>query len=364
MDGSFKNKKILITGVCGTVGSDLIRLLLEDPLYQVEEVVGVDSNESELFFIEQRYIKDKRAKFFVGDIRDAHRINNLMKGIHIVFHAAALKHVVLCERSPYEAVQTNIKGVQNIITAAFENRVERVIFTSSDKAVNPTNVMGTSKLMGERLMTAGNSNQREKGPIFASTRFGNVMGSNGSVVPIFHRQIAKGGPVTVTDSDMTRFVMTIRQAVKLVVDSAMMAKGGEVFVTKMPVARISDLAQVMIEQLAPRYGYAADQIQIEVIGTKPGEKIYEELMSDEETRRAVELDCFFAVMPAFRGMYHEIDYQYDNVLSDKVDNPYISQREKSLSKAELTAFLLDNHLLDLPSEEPQPTQRYWPGDKA
>ena len=178
------NKRILVTGACGTVGSELVRQLLEDA-HNPAEVIALDNNESELFFLEQRFLQDERAHFFLADIRDRDKLCRKMKNIDIVFHAAAYKHVILCERSPFEAVQTNINGVQNIIFAACENQVEKVIFTSTDKAVNPTSVMGTSKLMGERIMTAANSNLSEGGPIFASTQFGNVLGTRGSVSPIF-----------------------------------------------------------------------------------------------------------------------------------------------------------------------------------
>lgn len=356
-----RNKRILVTGACGTIGTELIHQLLHGDLYGPEEVIGLDNNESSLFFLDQQYLSDSRAHFYVADIRDLSALNSKLRGIDIVFHTAALKHVILCERSPGQAVNTNIRGVQNVIYAANTNSVETVIFTSSDKAVNPTNVMGTSKLMGERLMTAANSNKRGSGPVFASTRFGNVLGSNGSVIPIFHNQIAKGGPVTLTDREMTRFVMSTREAVRLVIDSAGVARGGEVFITKMPVIRIADLAQVMIEELAPRYGYNKDQIEITEIGTKPGEKLYEELMSHEETRRTVELPDYFAVLPAFRGIYHDIQYEYPDLVSKDVVNPYLSAEEVPLSLSELRTFLKDNDLLGEPKESTE--SRYWPGDK-
>lgn len=357
-------KKIFITGACGTVGSELVRLLLTDPSYKPAEIVAIDNNESQLFFLDQQYLNDPRAHFFVGDVRDSEKLRRRMKGIDVVFHVAALKHVVLCERSPLEAVQTNIHGVQNVINAAMENSVKKVIFTSSDKAVNPTNVMGTSKLMGERLMTAANSNSRDGGCIYASTRFGNVMGSNGSVVPIFRRQIAKGGPVTLTHNEMTRFVMSIEEATRLVIDSAAVAQGGEVFITKMPVIRIRDLAEVMIQELAPIYGFNPKDIEIVEIGTKPGEKLYEELMSDEETRRSVELKSYFSILPAFRGLYSDIAYDYQEVLSSKVTNPYISADEAVLSHDELRAFLNRASLLKSETTtEDDFDQRYWPGDK-
>jgi len=361
MEPKFANKHILVTGACGTVGAELTRLLLTDPTYSPAEVIGIDNNESQLFFLEQTHLSDSRAHFFVADIRDRDELMRRMKDIDIVFHAAALKHVILCERSPEQAVQTNILGVQNVIAAAIENGVETVIFTSSDKAVNPTNVMGTTKLMGERLMTAANSHKRDKGPIFASTRFGNVLGSSGSVVPIFHNQIANGGPISLTHPEMTRFVMSIHEAVRLVIDSAFMARGGEVFITKMPVVRIADLAQAMIEELAPLYGHNPDNIQFNIIGTKPGEKLYEELMSPEETRRALELKQYFSVMPAFRGIYHNIAYDYPDIVTDQVTNPYVSAEETPLSVSVIRAFLKENALLGTPSETIK--ARYWPGDK-
>ena len=360
---SFQYKRVLVTGACGTIGSQLVTMLL-DKAYGVSEVIGLDNNESGLFLLEQQFLHDSRAHFFLADIRDRDKLCRKMQGVDIVFHAAAFKHVVLCERSPFEAVQTNIVGVQNIIYAACENDVEKVIFTSSDKAVNPTNVMGTSKLMGERLMTAANSSYLEGGPVFTSTRFGNVLGSSGSVIPVFHRQIAEGGPVTLTHKDMTRFIMSIEQAVTLVLDSATLAKGGGVFITKMPIIRIEDLAAVMIQELAPVYGYRPDQIEIVEIGTKPGEKLYEELMSDEETRRALELEDYFVVLPAFRGMYKQITYEYDNLVSDTVTNPYNSSNEQPMSQDALRLFLLEANLLSpqaLPDD--QPARRYWPGER-
>lgn len=362
--GKLAGKRVLITGVCGTVGSELVNILLNDPDYTPDEVIGLDNSESELFFLEQKYIQKSNAKFFVADIRDRDKLYRKMKGVDVVFHTAALKHVVLCERSPYEAVQTNIQGVQNIIHAAQENDVEKVIFTSSDKAVNPTNVMGTSKLMGERLMTAANSNQRHGRTVFSSTRFGNVMGSHGSVIPIFHRQIANGGPVTLTDESMTRFIMSIEESVRLVIDSSALARGGEVFITKMPVIRIKDLAEVMIEELAEKYNHNPRLIEIETIGTKPGEKLYEELMSHEEVRRAVELPNYFSVLPAFMGLYKNVDYRYQNIVSDKVDRPYVSSDEEILTKSSLRELLYRNELLELEEKtDTHPTKRYWPGDK-
>lgn len=359
MKDFFENKKILVSGCCGTIGRELVRQLLEDQ--KVVGLIGIDNNESELFFLEQQFSKYRQASFFLADVRDKDKLIRKMEGIDVVFHSAAFKHVILCERSPMEAVQTNILGVQNIILAAIENGVERVIFTSSDKAVNPTNVMGTSKLMGERLMTAANSNNHKNRPIFVSTRFGNVLGSRGSVIPIFREQIRHGGPITLTDAKMTRFIMSIKEAVRLVVDSAFYACGGEVFITKMPVIYIKDLAEVMIEELAPFYGYRPDEISVEIIGTKPGEKMYEELMNQEETRRALELKNYFSVIPAFQGRFRNIEYTYPNIISEKITNPYHSANETPLSKCQLKSFLNENNLLyEDPEGKQHPAERFWP----
>jgi FlaA1/EpsC-like NDP-sugar epimerase len=357
-----KGKVVLVTGACGTVGSELVQQLLESDS-QIAGLIALDNNESELFFLEQRFLQDKRASFFLADMRDRDKLCRKTQGVDVIFHAAAFKHVILCERSPYEAVQTNINGVQNIIYAACENNVEKVIFTSTDKAVNPTSVMGTSKLMGEKIMTAANSNQSKGRTIFASTRFGNVLGSRGSVIPIFQKQIMKGGPVTLTDSNMTRFIMSIEEAVRLVIDSASLAMGGEVFITKMPIIRIQDLAEVMIEELAPSYGYKPQDIAITTIGSKPGEKLYEELMSYEETRRSIELPNYFAVLPAFRGIYKDIDYVYPDIVTDKVTNPYISADEEPMDKESLRDFLIKNNLLENGKKAEHPDSRYWPGEK-
>lgn len=357
-----KGKRILVTGACGTVGSALIKELLVGEQHQVGEIIGIDNNEGGIFSLDQEYLSDPRARFLIGDVRDRDLMMRQTRGVNIIFHAAALKHVIICERSPMDAVQTNIIGVENVIRAAQQNRVDRVVSMSSDKAVNPTSVMGTSKLMGERLITAANSNRREDRPVFISTRFGNVLGSSGSVIPVFASQIARGGPVTLTDPGMTRFVMSIHDSVRLVIESALLGKGGEVFITKMPVIRISDLARVMIDGLAPRFGEDPADIQIIEIGTKPGEKLYEELMSPEETRRALELERYFAVLPAFRGIYQAIEYEYSSVVSREVTNPYVSSSEPPLPGADLIHMLNSNGLLAV-RVEGEASRRYWPGDK-
>lgn len=337
------DKRVLVTGACGTIGRELVRQLLEQN--HVKELVAVDNNESELFFLELHYSGRPEAAFFLADIRDRDRLCKMMKGIDVVFHTAAFKHIVSCERSPFEAVQTNIMGVQNIISAAIENTVGQVVFTSSDKAVNPTNVMGTSKLMGERLITAANSSMRGCGTVFVSVRFGNVLGSRGSVIPIFCEQIRQGGPVTVTDPEMTRFIMSIKEAVRLVVESVSLSRGGEVFVTKMPVIRIQDLAEVMIRELSPAYGHRPEDIAIAIVGARPGEKLYEELINHEETRRSWELERYFVVLPAFGDVYGDIIYDYPEVRSKEVSAAYHSGNVTPLSQSQLAEFLKTNSIL-------------------
>jgi FlaA1/EpsC-like NDP-sugar epimerase len=340
-----------VTGGVGTVGRELVRQVL---VQQPAEIRVVDSNESEIFLLEQEFERGlpgtaqsgPKVNCYVGDVRDPDKIQALAEGIDVLFHVAGLKHVILCERSPFDAVQTNVIGVKNVINAALAQKVKRVIFTSSDKAVNPTNVMGTSKLMGERLITAANSLKVNSRTIFSSTRFGNVLGSRGSVVPVFAKQIQSGGPVTLTDRRMTRFVMTLQESCRLVLEAAKLARGGEVFITKMPVLRIEDLAHVMIELLAPRFGFDPRSIEVRVIGSKPGEKLYEELMSEEETSRTLELSEHFAVLPAFRSVYEDIRYEYPDFVRDHVDQPYVSSRCAAMSREEILCYMVQHQILD------------------
>jgi len=340
---SWKGKRVLITGVVGTIGHELLRQIVQ---LQPDEVIGVDNNETEIFFVQKEFAAYPFVHLYLTDIRDLAQLSRRMEGINVVLHAAAYKHVFLCEQAPVNAVQTNILGTQNVIDAANANAVDRVIFTSSDKAVNPTSVMGTSKLMGERLITAANSTRRGGRPLFASTRFGNVLGSRGSVIPLFARQIADGGPVTLTDPRMSRFIMTLQEAVRLVMESVFLAHGGEVFVTKMPVARIEDLAAVMIGELAPRFGRAPKAIEIKTIGAIPGEKMYEELMSIEETRRARELDLYFAVLPALQQVYGSVAYEYPGQVRSGVDREYNSSSESPMSREALRNLLVNGGLLE------------------
>jgi FlaA1/EpsC-like NDP-sugar epimerase len=290
-DNFFKNKIILVTGGVGSIGSEIAKKLLEhDP-----KLVRIfDNNETGLFDLEQN-LQSKKIRLLVGDVRDAGRLKRAMENVNIVFHAAALKHVPLCEYNPFEAVQTNVIGTQNVIDACLEARVDRMVNISTDKAVNSPNVMGATKLLAERLVTAAHHYQGKTKTFFSSVRFGNVLNSRGSIVPLFHQQIKKGGPVTVTNPDMIRFVMSIPKAVDLVLKSAEIAMGGEVSILKMSAVRVSDFAEAMIEELAPKYGHNPKNIKIKIIGERIGEKFCEELITENEAKNAHETDEMFTI---------------------------------------------------------------------
>jgi len=352
----YQGANILITGSVGTVGSELLNQIVE---CEPAEVRLYDNNESGLFMQMQEHGgSNVKLVPILGDIRDFGKLQSVMEGANVVFHLAAFKHVALCEGNPFDSIRTNVIGTQNILKACMAAKVNWMIYTSSDKAVNPTNVMGTSKLLAERVVTAAsiqlwNGCQRKN---FSSTRFGNVLGSNGSVIPIFRDQIKRGGPVTITHPEMTRFVMTVQEAARLVINSGAIAQGGEVMVTKMPTLRIVDLAEAMIELLAPVFDYLPEDISIKYIGSKPGEKVYEELMTDEEISRAVELEDMFAILPAFREANPDLTWDYPNHISDKVDRPYISRDERLMTVPEIKDYLVSNNIV---KEEPGLGAKIW-----
>lgn len=261
-----------------------------------------------------------------------------MRGIDIVIHTAALKHVAIGEYNPFEIVQTNLVGLQNVIQAALEDDVERVIFTSSDKAVSPTNAMGASKLMGERLISAANEITGGARTQFSSVRFGNILGSNGSVFGIFRSQIEQGGPVTLTDRRMTRFVMGLNQSVRLVLRAAEVAVGGEVFVLKMPVIRIADLARVMIQRLAPQFQRDPNVIAIQEIGSKPGEKLFEELLAESELPLSYEDDELLVFLGENANPASEPNRSYLRAMH-RASSAYNSDRIEPMTPAQIEAFL-------------------------
>lgn len=286
----FKNKAILVIGGTGTIGKALVKKLLTLNA-KVVRVLGRDEYKQ---YIMQEELRDyKNIRYFLGDVRDKYRLNRAMQDVSVVFNLAALKHVPACEYNPFEAVKTNVIGTQNVIECAIENNVEKVIYTSSDKAVSPTNTMGATKLLAERLMASANNTKGSRKTVFASVRFGNVIGSRGSVVPLWEKQILEKREITITNPDMTRFMMSIDEAVNLTLKATEIAKGGETFVIKMPVIKLGDLAEVVIEKVCSKYNLEKESINVEVIGLRSGEKMYEELMTEDEALNVVELDDMF-----------------------------------------------------------------------
>lgn len=287
-------KTIAVTGGTGTIGSAIVRRLMASGAAQIRIY---SRDESKQFDLNRQLGSDDRLRFLIGDTRDLPRLRRALEGVDYLFHAAAMKHVFACEYNPFEAVKTNVIGTQNVIDAAIDLDVSRVLFASSDKAVNPTSTMGTSKLLAEKLITAATYWRGSHRTIFTTVRFGNVVGSRGSVLPLFLEQIAAGGPVTLTDRRMTRFIMSIERAVDLMLSAMAMAHGGEVFVLKMPALRIEDLASVLRNHVSPRYGHAVEDVVIEEVGMQAGEKTAEELVADEELTRCLETDEMYIVLP-------------------------------------------------------------------
>jgi FlaA1/EpsC-like NDP-sugar epimerase len=335
----FKDKRIVITGGVGSVGREIAVQLSR---YSPKLIRIIDNNESGLFDMESQFGGTPMWEFLHVDITHEVELTRAFSGIDYCFHCAALKHVPSCERTPYGAVNVNIIALQSLIYAAKEARLKRISFTSSDKAVNPPNVMGATKLLGERLITAANFmlHSADADAVFTSSRFGNVAGSRGSVIPLFVEQIRRGGPVTLTDDRMTRFVMTLSEAADLVIQSMICALPGDVFITKMPALRIADLATVMIELLAPVFGYRPQDIAIETIGIRPAEKLWEELSNEEESTRILESDRFLCVMPALvKRSDREMEY-YESIGLKQSHTVYNSAKQALMSKQEIADFLV------------------------
>ena len=324
----YTNKTILVTGGVGSIGSEIVRKLME---HNPKAMRVLDNNETGIFDLEQE-LQSEKFRPLVGDIRDKGRLRRAIEGADIVFHAAALKHVPLCEYNPFEAVKTNVLGTQNVIEAAMEEEIEKLITISTDKAVNPVSVMGATKLLAERLTISANYYKGVRKTAFSCVRFGNVLDSRGSVVPLFKEQIRGGGPVTLTDPDMTRFVMSIPKAVGLVLRAAEIAQGGEIFIFKMPALRISDLAEVMIEELAPQYGHKPESIKVEVTGRRAAEKNHEELLTEDEAINACETEDMF-IISQIRENQEEKTAPIKRYTSDKVS---------LLSKEEIKEMLREN----------------------
>ncbi|MFW6129762.1 MAG: UDP-N-acetylglucosamine 4,6-dehydratase (inverting) [Atribacterota bacterium] len=277
------DKTILLTGGTGSFGKKFTEIVLEK--YDPEKLIIFSRDELKQHEMKNLFNNDSRLRFFVGDIRDKERLYRAMDGVDIVVHAAALKRVPSCEYNPFEAVKTNILGAQNIINVGIDCEVEKLIALSTDKAVNPVNLYGATKMCMERLFVAGNSYTGWHETRLACVRYGNVIGSRGSVIPLFKKQ-AKKEKLTITDERMTRFWITLEQGVELVLQGLETMHGGEVFIPKIPSMKIMDLAKAM-----------APKAEIETIGIRPGEKIHECLITEDEARHTKEFKDFFIIEP-------------------------------------------------------------------
>lgn len=284
MQNFFDGKSILVTGGTGSFGKTFVRFILSH--YNPRRVIVFSRDELKQFEMSQEF-NDPRLRFFIGDVRDRDRLYRAFDGVDFVVHAAALKQVPACEYNPFEAIKTNILGAQNIIEAAIDCGVERVIALSTDKAANPVNLYGATKLCSDKLFIAGNSYVGSKNTRFSVVRYGNVVGSRGSVIPLFKKQ-RETGVITITDPRMTRFWITLEQGVQFVVKSLLHMCGGEIFVPKIPSMRIVDLA----EALAPG-------CQHKFIGIRPGEKLHEVMIPADDARHTLELDNFYIIKPEF-----------------------------------------------------------------
>jgi FlaA1/EpsC-like NDP-sugar epimerase len=319
----YADSVILVTGASGTIGSGLVERLSR---FEASTIRILDNNETGLFDLDQK-LRSRKIRMFVGDIRDKARLARAFEGVDVVFHCAALKHVVLCENNAFEAAKTNVFGTQNVIEAALEKEVGGVIFISTDKAVNPYNVMGATKLVAERLMLAANQYKGAHRTKFSCVRFGNVLNSRGSVMPIFRNQIERGGPVTVTHREMTRFVMTMADAAELIMTAGATTNGGDIYVPKLKSLNVVDLAQAMIEVLAVENGYSPSEIKLIEIGKQKGEKMFEELMTEDEAQCACDEGTYFVV-----NLCKEARQQKDS-------SRYSSEEVQNLSKDEIKQLL-------------------------
>lgn len=275
--------KILVTGGTGSFGQAFVRRVLDSGEPCTIRVYSRD--ELKQYEMAQAFDQDPRLRFFIGDVRDRDRLERAMHGIDLVVHAAALKHVPVCEFNPAEAIKTNIEGSQNVVDAAIDAGVRRTIALSTDKAVNPVNLYGATKLCAEKIFVHGNVYAGARDIRFSCVRYGNVMGSRGSVIPLFRRQ-ARSGSLTITDRRMTRFWLSLEQAVDLVLHSVGEMQGGEIFVPKIPSMRIVDLARAI-----------APTAKIAEVGRRPGEKLHEVLLTAEESRNAQDRGRHFVVLP-------------------------------------------------------------------
>lgn len=343
--GLFTGKKILVTGATGSIGSEIVRQLQKQDAATIRLF---SRDEHKQFIFRQETTKAENLRFLLGDVRDFPRVLTAMEGVDYVFHCAAYKHVPFCEYNAFEAVKTNVLGTQNIIDASIRHGVKRVLLISTDKAASPPNVMGATKLLAEKLMSSAMALKGSHPTLFASVRFGNVFGSRGSVVPTLFEQIKKGGPVTVTDPAMTRFFLSIPDAVRLTFTAMEQMSGGELFILKMPVMKLGELVDVLVERSAKLLGKDPQSIGRRVIGVRPGEKVQELLMTAEESQYAEEKDTMFVVRSPLEPPNISGDVEEPPRLQAR---PFGSADVPPLSKEKITAFV--DSFLDTLTESPR-----------
>ncbi|WP_147818858.1 UDP-N-acetylglucosamine 4,6-dehydratase (inverting) [Salidesulfovibrio onnuriiensis] len=283
----FNNKSILVTGGTGSFGKAFINTLLQK--YNPERIIVFSRDELKQFEMQQLYPVSMypQIRYFLGDVRDAERLHRAFRGVDIVVHAAAMKQVPAAEYNPFECIKTNIMGAQNVINASLEQKVERVLALSTDKAANPLNLYGATKLCSDKLFVAANSYSGAEGTRFSVVRYGNVLGSRGSVIPFFMQKKAEG-VLPITDERMTRFWITLEQGIDFVITSMEKMVGGEIFIPKIPSMKIVDLAKTV-----------APECDIKIVGIRPGEKLHEVMVPCDESRNTVDLGDRYAILPAF-----------------------------------------------------------------
>ncbi|WP_342045377.1 polysaccharide biosynthesis protein [Bacillus sp. OTU530] len=316
----FNNQTILVTGGTGSWGHELVRQLLK---YDPKEIRIFSRNESVQFSMKQEFDNNPKLHFLIGDIKEKDTLIEACTGVDYVFHLAALKHVPVCEDQPIEALKTNVIGTQNVVDAAIQCKVRRVVYISTDKASSPSNFYGLTKTMGERLII--HANTLDIDTRFVCVRGGNVLGTNGSVIHVFKKQIEEKGKVGITDINMTRFFLTIEDAIKLVFKATFESIGGEIFVMKMPTCKITDLASVLIE------ASGKENVGMEILGIRPGEKIHELLFSEYESINTISYnDEYYVILPSIHinGLKeHYAQYQPVNLLNYNSSKGLMSKDE-------------------------------------
>ena len=294
MEVTFKNKKLLITGGTGSFGNAVLKKFIDSDFDEIRIFSRDEKKQDDM----RKFINNSKVKFYIGDVRDQSSVDTAVDGVDYIFHAAALKQVPSCEFFPLEAVKTNILGTENVLKAAERFEVRKVVVLSTDKAVYPINAMGMSKAMMEKLMIAKSRNLDDTKTIFCGTRYGNVMASRGSVIPLYIEQIKDGQPLTITDANMTRFMMTLEDAVSLVLYAFTNGKQGDLFIQKSPAATIKILAQALLELYNSKS-------EVRVIGTRHGEKLYETLVNREDMLKAEDMGQYYRIPADNRNLNYE-----------------------------------------------------------